>query len=209
MPQKILYLDAVTTGYNPNRHSIYRIGGIIEADGIETKRFELKVRPWNDSPIASASLWISGETRTSVETFPEQAAVFAKFIEIINSQVDLYDMNDKMYIASFNASQNEIPFLKAWFNRNHNTHFADYFHLQGLDLGVIASFALMDKRKWLRNFHEQTVAEYLGVRRRASREFSCLDGARTSLEMYHALRVSLGFDDNGPAEEIRETERNF
>ena len=206
-----MFLDAVTTGYNPGKNSIYRLGGIIEIDGKEECRFEFKMKPWNDGAISSASLWITGETRTRIMSFPNQGETFNSFLGLVSKYVNMYDISDKMSIAGFNAAQIELPFIRAWFLRNGNTRFADFFNLQAIDLGGIAAFALADERRKMKNFHLDTVAEKVGLVKRMSEKFTCLDDARTGLEMYHAFRRKFGIGNEETPEEIEDAKmiRNF
>lgn len=206
---KILFLDAVTTGYKPEKHSIYRLGGIFTENGEEKTRFEYKVGLPKDAYVAEESLMITGETRSGILRYPRYQDVFADFIKLLDKHVNLYDMDDKIHIGGFTASMLEFPFLKQWFIKNGNNDFKNYFHMQTIDISVLANFALLDEDTVRRGANLWATAEKLGITPHISRQYSCLDDARTALDMYHELRVRFHQEEKRDIPELKDVIRNF
>lgn len=207
--KKILFLDAVTTGYNPDRHCIYRLGGIFTENGQETGRFELKMQPPKDALIAEDALRVTGETRSGLMKYPQQDEAFGLFLNILDGKVNQYDMDDKLYIGGFTASMVEFPFVKKWFVRNGNRNFRNYFCYQTIDVSTLAAFALMDEPVGGKGFQLWNVAERLGIDPTVSGEFSCLDDCRTSSEIYRKLRVRFHMEEGADAPVFNEVIKNF
>ncbi len=197
---KIVFIDTLTTGLNPERCAIYRIGGIIceeSAGGItERQRFDIFSRPFENARIMENSLWVGGVTRSNLIYFPEQEDAFRDFFRLVSENVNLRNPKDKIYIAGFNASSFDVPFIRNWFTRNGNQRFRDCFYVQTLDLMSLSAFALINERGDMPDFHLETAAKFLGVNPAKGERYSCLDNAATCLEMYKVLKTRLGTGDN-------------
>jgi len=197
---KILFIDTLSTGLNPERCAIYRIGGIFceeTPDSLSEKcRFELCVRPWEGARIMDNSLWIGGVTRSKMLYFPDSRTAFNDFFRLVTERVNIRNPKDKIYIAGFNASAFDVPFIKGWYARNDNQHFRDCFYVQTLDLMSLAALALINERDAMNDFHLETAARQLGVEPVKSEKYSCIDNAETCIAMFRALkeRLHLGED---------------
>lgn len=197
---KILFLDTLTTGMNPERCAIYRLGGVFcedTPDGIEEKkRFELFVRPFETARISENSLWTGGVTRSHLIYFPEQSEAFKDFIRLTDERVNIRNSRDKIYIAGFNTSSFDVPFLVNWFIKNGDNRFRDRFYVQTLDIMSLAAFALIEERQGMPDFHLETAAKALGVCPTKNSSYSCLDNALTCIDMYRSLKTRLKVGDN-------------
>lgn len=197
---KVLFIDTLTTGLNAEKCSIYRLGGIFceeTPDSItERQRFDIFVRPFQGARIADTSLWLGSMTRSKLLYFPEQKAAFDDFMKLVGERVNIRNPKDKLYIAGFNASAFDVPFLRGWFARNGNMHFRDCFYVQTLDLMSLAAVALINERDDMADFHLETAAQRLGVLPVKQEKYSCLDNAETCIAMYRNLkeRMHLGED---------------
>lgn len=206
---KILFIDTITTGMNPEKCAIYRMGGIFTENGKETKRFELKMRPFMNARISDQSLWIGGETRSSLIRYPDQAEAFKDFINLLEEQVDISNPYDKIYIGGFNSDRFEYPFLREWFRRNGNERFRDYFYVQTFDMMSAATFALFETRRSLPDFCLDTAARKLGLNVPADDKYNCIMNAEICLSMFRLLASKWGItecNETGVAEVIF---RNF
>ena len=190
--EKIVFIDTLTTGMNPERCAIYRIGGIVVVDGTERSRFDLRCCPPSGARINDQSLWIGGESRASVIRYPDQADAFRDFLSVIDETVVLRNPNDKAYLAGFNASAFDVPFLREWFRKNGNERFRDYFHVQTMDLMTLSAFALMQERENLPNFHLESAAEALGVKAPIGGKYDCISNAELAKELFFTLREKFG-----------------
>ncbi len=210
---KILFLDTLTTGMNPQRCAIYAIGGIICEDSAqgtnEIRRFELHIKPYDGARIYENSLWIGNMTRTRLVHFPKEEDALKDLISLLNEQVKLTNPYDKIYLSGFNASSFDLPFLKEMFERNGNRNFFNYFHMQTLDIMNIAAFALMNERNRMPDFHLHTAARYLGVINEIGEQYNCLYNAETCLKMFRVLKerfhIGIGGEEKPAADIFRNT----
>lgn len=206
---KILFIDTLTTGMNPEKCSIYRIGGIYTEDAVEKKRFEFRMRPFINARISEQSLWISGESRSSLIRYKDEKDVFKEFTEMLDGIIDLRNPKDKAYIAGFNAASFDNPFLREWFRRNGNERFRDYFHVQVIDTMTLATVILMNMRNNMTDFRLETAARYLDVKAPASATYDCLINSKISLDIYRKFQVRCGLAECTDIEETEEIIKNF
>lgn len=189
---KILFIDTLTTGLNSDRCAIYRLGGIICEENVkslkEIKAFDLLMRPFHGARIIDESLAVGGMTRSRMIYFPDEKKVFEEFMSIISSVIDIRNPKDKLYIVGLHASSFDVPFLKAWFNRNGNTHFRDCFYVQTLDLMSLAAFYLMGQRTAMANFYMDNMAKALNVEVFKDEEHSNISTVRTGIQVYRELK---------------------
>ena len=186
---KILFIDTVTTGVNTEHCAIYKMGGIYVEGTAEKKRFDFHIHPFPYARISDNSLWVSGETRTSISKYPEEDEAFNDFVAFLDSVVSLKSPTDKLYLAGYNASAFDAVFLRELFKRQGSTQFRNYFHVQVIDLMSLAAFVLMDRRSGMPDFCLENAAKYLGVEPTINKQYSCIDNAETCLKMYNMLRV--------------------
>lgn len=206
---KILFIDTVTTGMNPEKCSIYRIGGIYVENGVEAKRFEFRMRPFRNARIAEQSLWISGESRSSLLNYKEESEAFKDFVSFLDTIVSVKNPNDKLYIAGFNVAAFDIPFLREMFHRNGNERFRDYFHVQAIDLMCLAAFALMRVRSSMPDFHLETAARFLQVTTIIGDDYSCIVNAKVCLDMYRKLEERFGLSECDDITITKDIIKNF
>lgn len=206
---KILFIDSVTTGMNPDRCAIYRIGGIFTENGEETKRFELRMRPFPGAQIRDRSLDICGESRATLARYPSQEEAFADFISLLNEQVNLNNPKDKIFIGGFNTDRFEYTFLREWFHRNGNERFRDYFFVQTIDLMSLANFAVLQRRSLLPDFTLETAARQIGVHCPGDDRYECITNSRVCLDMFYSVAKRFGVDEFKESPAIKEIFKNF
>lgn len=206
---KILFIDTLTTGMNTERCSIYRLGGIYTEDGVEAKRFELRMRPFPNARINENSLWISGETRTSLMDYESESEAFSRFIEILNTLVDVKNPKDKIYLAGYKVSSVHALFLREWFRRNGNERFRDYFYVQTIDTEVLATMYLINNRSAMPDFHLETAARFMQINTKASDLYDCLYTAKTSLDIYRTFEKRCGLGECLNVSIIENIEKNY
>lgn len=210
---KIIFIDTLTTGLDTKRCALYAIGGIICEDTAdstkEVKRFEMRIRPWDGARVHENSLWIGGITRGELIHFPKEADALNQFVELISQYVNVKNPNDKLYLAGFNASAFDQPFIKEWFDRNGNNRFRDYFYVQTLDLMSLAAFALVSERKYMADFHLASAAKSLGIAPTTNEKYNCLDNAETCLKMYRVLKERFKTGLRGDDSKTEDVFKNF
>lgn len=210
---KILTLDTLTTGMNTEncgRYGIYRIGGIFSEDGRETRRFELRMRPFREARISDQSLYIGNEDRSTLLRYPDEEAAMEDFRRLLDKAVNVRNPQDKLYISGFNVASFDIPFLKEWFRRTGHDDFRNYFFLQPLDLSCLSTFALLRERATLKDFFLETVAEKMGLDVVPEERFNCMTNAALCLDLLRVYCGTLfGIDLSNNTEPAGETVRNY
>lgn len=210
---KIIFIDVLTTGMDSKRCALYAIGGIICENTAENtkeiQRFEMKICPWDGAKIYENSLWIGGITRGDLIRYPKEADSLEQFIKMISPHVNVKNPNDKLYLAGFNASSFDQPFIREWFERNGNNNFRNYFYVQTLDLMSLSAFALLPERKGMSDFYLKTVAKFLGVTPTTNEKYNCIDNAETCLKMYRVLKERLKTGLHGEDTRTENIYKNF
>ena len=193
--QKILFIDTMATGMNPERCAIYRLGGIYTENGVEKARFEFRACPWAGAKISEQSLWICSETRASLARYPKSEDAFRDFIAFLDKRIDVRNPGDKAYIAGFNASALDVPFLREWFRKNGNERFRDYFYVQTLDLMSVSAFALINERRDMQGFHLNDVAQRLDIYYPGNENYDCIENSKVCLDIFRLLQRQMGIND--------------
>lgn len=206
---KIIFIDIAGTGTNPDKCAIYRLGGIVTYDGVEQERFEIRVRPYPNARISEQSLWIGGETRSSLVRYPKEEDALKSFIEILDRHIEVHNPNDKAYLAGFNASGLDIPFLRGLFLRNGNNSFRHYFYVQILDVMTMSALYLMNKRPYMQDFHLETAAKHMGISCPYGESYDSIQNAATSLRIYRKLTEEFGIGKCWETTQTEKVTRNF
>lgn len=206
---KIIFIDTMTTGMNAERCGIYRLGGILTEDGVEKSRFEMRVRPFANARISEQSLWICGESRSSLVSYPEEGEALAFLLGILDGFVNVRNPKDKAFLAGFNSSAMDVPFLREFFRRNGNQRFRDYFYVQTIDLMTLSTFALLDRRGAMPQFDLDTAARELGIDIMDDGKYDCLRNARVCLDMYRVLQKRFCLGECLDTTPTEKTEKNY
>ena len=129
-----------------------------------------------------------------INIFPYQdsADAFKSLMEIVDGFINVRNPKDKAYIAGFNASAFDAPFLREWFRKEGNERFRDYFHVQTLDLMTLSAFHLLEKRERMTDFLLESVARELGVNVPGGDNYDCITNARTCVNMFSKIREMEG-----------------
>lgn len=80
-----------------------------------------------------------------------------------SESVDKFKRNDKFYLAGYNNAPFDNQFLRAWFVQNNDKFFGSWFWSNSIDVMVMATQYLIDKRPEMENFKLSTVAKYCGI----------------------------------------------
>lgn len=66
---KLLFFDLETTGVKFWRNGIHQIGGIVDIDGQETERFDIRLAPTPAATIEQEALDVAGVTLEQVQSY--------------------------------------------------------------------------------------------------------------------------------------------
>lgn len=160
---KILYYDLETTGTNPGKNGIHQISGEIVINGVSREKFDFRVRPNPKALIEDEALQVAGVTREQILAYPPMEEIYKQFLSMIGRYVSKYDKNDKFFLAGYNNAAFDNQFLRGFFLQNGDVYFGSWFWSNTIDVMVLATEYLLDRRPELENFKLSTVAKFLGV----------------------------------------------
>lgn len=160
---KLLFFDLETTGTNPGRNGIHQISGQIVIDGKHVQDFDFHVQPNPKAVIEDAALNVGGVTREQVLAYPPMGQVYKEFVAMLDKYVDKYNKKDKFFLVGYNNAAFDNQFLRGFFLQNGDNYFGSYFWSNSIDVMVLASAYIADRRADIENFKLSTVAKFLGV----------------------------------------------
>lgn len=160
---KLFFYDLETTGTNPGRHGIHQISGEIVIDGKTVETFDFKVQPNPKAQIEDAALEVGDVTREQIMAYPPMGQVYTQLVEMLSKYVDKFDKTDKFHLVGYNNRGFDDNFLRGFFLQNGDKYFGSFFWADSIDVLVLASTFLADRRAELQNFKLATVADFLGI----------------------------------------------
>ncbi|MCM1168810.1 MAG: 3'-5' exonuclease [Bacteroides sp.] len=160
---KLLFFDLETTGTNPGRNGIHQISGKIVIDGTVREKFDFRVRPNPKAVIEDEALQVAGVTREQILAYPPMEQVYREFVAMLGKYVDKYNKKDKFFLVGYNNASFDNPFLRGFFMQNGDKYFGSWFWSNAIDVMVLASAYLAERRAEMENFKLPTVARFLGI----------------------------------------------
>jgi DNA polymerase-3 subunit epsilon len=159
---KIFY-DLETTGLNYKQHCIHQLAGLIEINGEVVQSFNLKMAPHPKAKVEKEALAIAGATEDSIRAYPDQDIVFKQFKDLLRGYIDPFNTVQKAHLVGFNNRFFDDPFLRIWFELNGDQFIGSWFWNDTLDVLVLASQYLIDRRPYMPSFKLGRVAKELGL----------------------------------------------
>ena len=163
MKIKKLFYDVETVGLDYRKHSIVQLSGFIEIDGKIVEHFDFKIRPHPKSHIDEEALKVNRKTIEEIQKYEVHEKQFKKFNRLLDSYCDKYNKEDKIYLIGYNNTKFDDFFLRKYFELNGNQFFNSYFYSNSLDVMVLASEYLLDRRSMMPSFKLFRVAKELGI----------------------------------------------
>jgi len=160
---KKFFYDLETTGVDHRRNGIHQLAGCIEIDGEIVESFNFNAAPNPKAIIEEEALKVGGVTLEQIQAYEAMDKVFRKFKVLLSKYCDPYDKSDKMYLVGFNNAHFDDNFLRAWFAQNGDSYFGSWFHAGSLDVMVLASQYLIERRHIMPNFKLMSVAAEVGI----------------------------------------------
>lgn len=160
---KLFFYDLETTGTNPGRHGIHQISGEIVIDGKSVETFDFKVQPNPKAQIEDAALAVGGVTREQIMAYPPMGQVYTQLVTMLAKYVNKYDKTDKFHLVGYNNRGFDDNFFRGFFLQNGDNYFGSWFWADSIDVLVLASTFLANRRADLPNFKLATVADFLGI----------------------------------------------
>ncbi|MDL2277970.1 3'-5' exonuclease, partial [Parabacteroides sp. OttesenSCG-928-G07] len=160
---KLFFFDLETTGIKFWRNGIHQISGEIVIDGICKESFNFKVCPNPKCEIEEEALKVCNVSREQILQYPPMQQVYNQIIEMLSKYVDRYDKKDKFFLVGYNNASFDNYFMKAFFTQNNDNYFYSWFWINSIDVMVMATHHLMERRHEMKDFKQETVARELGI----------------------------------------------
>lgn len=96
---KLLFFDLETTGVKFWRNGIHQIGGIVDIDGQEAERFDIRLAPNPAATIEQEALDVAGVTLEQVQSYQPMEEGYRQLVGILSKYVNKFDKRDKMYLV--------------------------------------------------------------------------------------------------------------
>lgn len=96
---KLLFFDLETTGVKFWRNGIHQIGGIVDIDGQEVERFDIRLAPNPAATIEQEALDVAGVTLEQVQSYQPMEEGYRQLVGILSKYVNKFDKRDKMYLV--------------------------------------------------------------------------------------------------------------
>lgn len=160
----LAYYDLETTGTKAHKHSLVQLAMILEENGIEVDRINLKVRPHPKALIEKEALAVIGKTEEELMSYTAQDEQLKVFVNWISTYINPYDKENRPFLVGYNNAGFDNKFLSTWFELNDQIERRfSYFWGNTIDVMVMATDHLKDVRHEMINFKMHRVAEYLGI----------------------------------------------
>lgn len=114
---KLLFFDLETTGVKFWRNGIHQIGGIVDIDGQEAERFDIRLAPNPAATIEQEALDVAGVTLEQVQSYQPMEDGYRQLVGILSKYVNKFDKRDKMYLVGYNNAGFDNSFLRALFQQ--------------------------------------------------------------------------------------------
>lgn len=161
---KLFFYDEETTGTDAKKNAIHQLSGKILIDGEVKENFDFHIAPFEGAVIDPKALEVSGVTEEQIKSYPKQEVVYNQIITMLDKYVSKYDKTDKFYLGGFNVQHFDNEFFREFFLRNGNKYFGSYFFSNSMDVMLLATPYLVDKRPTMTNFKQSSVADALGIK---------------------------------------------
>lgn len=160
---KLLFFDVETTGLDPKVHGIHQLAGEIVLDGRVIRDFELKINPFKGYQTDVRAMEISKTSSLDLLKYQQEKIAFFNFKCMIEDYI-VPHLNDRFFLVGWRNPEFDNRFLQALFERNGcKDLFDSYFWSNSIDVKVLATQYLMDKRPIMESFSLAPVAGYLGI----------------------------------------------
>lgn len=160
---KLLFFDLETTGTMFWRNGIHQIGGIIDIDGEEKERFDIRLAPNPKAQVEQAALDVGGVTLEQIQSYQPMEEGYRQLVGILSRYVNKFDKRDKMYLVGYNNASFDNQFLRALFTQCGDKYFGSWFYPNCMDVYVMATPFIMDHQKDMENVKLMSVAKQMGI----------------------------------------------
>lgn len=159
---KRFYCDTETTGTFYWVNGLIQFSAVIEIDGVEMERLNLRIAPFKDDVIDDVALEHNRVTREDLQALDRVSPKEAHQIitTTLAKYVNKFDPKDKFHWIGYRA-QFDADFTREFFRKLGDTFFGSWFYTPVLCVMTLAGYLLQRERANLENFKQRTVYEYL------------------------------------------------
>ena len=164
---KTVFFDLETTGIDFERSAVIQIGAIMDVDGEEVDRIDIKLRPHEGANIDSNALAVTGLTIEDLMEDPNRLSPhegywrFMKFCGFRPGQ--RVSTANRIHRAGYNILAYDNKMLENLGVRARDGYTFAKFHWPGIDVASLACVAMRSVRGAMSNFKLMTVAAELGI----------------------------------------------
>ena len=119
--------------------------------------------PRYSTKFEDEALAVADVTREQIAKYPAMGTVYRQFVAMLGKYVDKYNSKDKFFLVGYNNAAFDNQFLHGFFLQNNDKFFGSWFWANSMDVMVLATVYLANKRTEMENFKLSTVAATLGV----------------------------------------------
>lgn len=164
---KTVFFDVETTGIDPDTAAVVQIGAILDVDGVEVDRVDIKMIPHSGAMIDPKAMAVTGLSMEDLMENPERVsprAGYWMFMKLCGFKPGqrVYQ-SDRVHLAGFNSIGFDNRFLQALGRRAGDGYTYAKYHWPGIDVASLACVVLRHRRLSMPNFKLMTVAEELGI----------------------------------------------
>lgn len=159
---KVFY-DLETTGTDPRKHSIHQIAGFIEINDEVVDKFNIYSRPHPKAQLDSGALRVCGVDSETILGYQPMEDAQKEFKAKLGAYIDPFDPKQKAWNVGFNIRAFDDVFLRAWFKQCKDEFIGAWFWTDTLDVLVLASEYLINRRVNMPSFKLKRVAMELGI----------------------------------------------
>ena len=180
---KRAYIDTETTGVDPKLNAVIEIGCIIEIDSKVIEKIELRCQPMPEDVIEQEALDVNKRTREEIAGFSKPRVTHRNFCSILSKYVDKYNPQDKFLFYGWNCLF-DYNFLRQFFLKQGDKYFGSYFFWPPIDVAVLTTEWLGGRRSEIKDFHLNTVADYLEIEHEKAELHAALYDAELTRKVY-------------------------
>lgn len=159
---KVFY-DTETTGVNYKQNSIHQLSGYVDINNEIVEEFNFRIRPHQKAKIDPVALKIANVTEEQIMKYPFAEDVLECFEGVLGRYVNRYESGDKIHLVGYNNRSFDDHFLRMMFELCGNRFFNAWFWSDTIDVMVLASFYLRNRRSRMPSFKLSRVALELGI----------------------------------------------
>ena len=205
LKDKLIFVDAETTGLFARKHEMVQLAAIIEIGGTVVEEVNIFLRPDRPEVAEPKALQVTGKTIEDLLAYPDRKEGFLAFKKIISKYINKFDKSDKFLWVGQNAPFDQ-DFVSAFFKEQGENFFGSYFGRPPVDL-MSMSVAMQHAGKIeLANRKLGTVAAALGIEFKAH---DALEDIRVTRQIWNRYIDMIKGVEFKPAPEESEGQMSF